>query len=74
MTTGTSAIDARPSISAISERPGPEVDVIDFTPAKEPPMMAPRADSSSSVWMIRPPERGSHSERKWRTSEEGVIG
>ncbi len=50
ITDGTSAIEARPSISVISARPGPEVAVIDLTPANEPPMTAPIADSSSSVW------------------------
>ena len=71
---GTSAIEARPIISIISERPGPDVAVMDFTPAKDAPMMAPIAASSSSVWTTEPPARGSHSARKCRISEEGVIG
>ena len=37
MTSGISAIDARPSNSDISERPGPEVAVIAFAPANEAP-------------------------------------
>ena len=74
MTIGTSAMEARPSISVMSERPGPEVAVIDLTPAKEAPITAPIAASSSSVWRKEPPARGIHSARKCRISDEGVIG
>ena len=56
------------------ESPGPDVAVIDLTPAKEAPMTAPIAASSSSVWMKEPSTRGSHSPRKWRISDDGVIG
>ena len=42
-------IDAKPSISVISARPGPDVAVMDLTPANDPPMTAPMALSSSSV-------------------------
>ena len=70
MTDGTSAIAASPSISVISERPGPDVAVMDFTPAKDAPMTAPIAASSSSVWTTEPPtsaatRRGSAGSR-WR--------
>ena len=53
---------------------GYEVAVIDFTPANDPPITAPNAESSSSVCTRRPPIFGSHSPRKWRTSDDGVIG
>ncbi len=74
MTHGTSAIEASPSISVMSERPGPEVAVMDFTPAKDAPTTAPIAASSSSVWTTVPPIFGSHSSGNWRISVEGVIG
>ena len=68
------AMDESPISSAISERPGPEVAVIDFTPVKEAPITAPIAASSSSVCSDEPPIFGSHSLRKWRISDDGVIG
>ena len=74
ITAGTSAIDERPSISAISERPGPDVAVIDFTPANDAPMTAPIAESSSSVCSAVPPSFGSHSASMCRISDDGVIG
>ena len=74
MTAGISAIDARPSISVISASPGPEVAVIDLTPAKEPPITAPIAESSSSVCTRYPPTFGISSDSRWRTSDDGVIG
>jgi hypothetical protein len=58
----------------MSESPGPDVAVMDFTPAKDPPITAPIAASSSSVCRTEPPARGSHSARKCRISEDGVIG
>ncbi len=73
-TQGTSAMEARPSISVMSDRPGPDVDVMDFTPANDAPTTAPIAASSSSVWMTEPPIFGSHSSANWRISVEGVIG
>ena len=36
--------------SAISEMPGPAVDVIDRAPAQEAPTTMPRAAISSSAW------------------------
>ncbi len=73
-TVGISAMEASPSISVIRERPGPDVDVIDLTPANDAPTQEPSAESSSSVWITEPPTFGIHSERKWSTSDEGVIG
>ena len=74
ITLGISAIDERPIISDIKERPGPEVAVIDFAPAKEAPTTAPMAASSSSVCTQVPPIFGSQSASNCRTSVEGVIG
>src|SRR5579884_489387 len=74
ITDGISAIDDRPNISDISDSPGPDVAVIAFAPANDAPTTAPIAASSSSVCSDVPPIFGSHSPRRWRTSDEGVIG
>ena len=58
----------------MSERPGPDVAVMDFTPANDAPTTAPIAASSSSVWTTEPPIFGSHSSANWRISVDGVIG
>src|SRR5687767_15236961 len=74
VTVGISAMDERPSISDINERPGPEVAVIDFAPAKDAPTTAPIAASSSSVCRQVPPIFGSQSASNCSTSVEGVMG
>ena len=49
ITHGISDVDARPMSSLMSEIPGPELDVIAFTPANEAPITIPRALISSSA-------------------------
>jgi hypothetical protein len=65
---------AYPRFSCISENPGPEVAVIDLTPAALAPMTAPIDAISSSIWMNRPPTWGSRSDRTSAISVDGVIG
>ena len=52
MTTGTSFIAAQPSVSAINENPGPEVDVEERVPVNDAPTAIPIAEISSSVCTI----------------------
>ena len=52
MTTGTSFIPAQPSVSAINENPGPEVDVAERVPVNDAPTAIPIAEISSSVCTI----------------------
>jgi hypothetical protein len=54
--------------------PGPLVAVIVLAPASEAPMIAAIEAISSSIWMNRPPRRGSSPARISAISEEGVIG
>ena len=74
MTQGTSAMQAKPMFSCLSEKPGPEVAVIDLRPASEAPITAPMAAISSSIWMKTPPIFGSRLARYSAISEDGVIG
>ena len=74
MTTGTSAMHAKPMFSCFRENPGPEVAVSDFDPASEAPMTAPMAAISSSIWMKTPPNFGSITDSSSAISEDGVIG
>jgi hypothetical protein len=60
--------------SCINEKPGPLVAVIDFTPARDAPIMAAMLASSSSIWMNFPPSFGSFCEQISAISVDGVIG
>ena len=60
--------------SCISEKPGPEVAVKDFTPAAEAPSTAATEASSSSIWMKVPPTWGRRSALCSAISVEGVMG
>ena len=73
-TSGSSAIEASPSISVLSDMPGPEVAVSTFLPAKEAPTQAPMPAISSSAWIIVPPYFQISRARKCMISDEGVIG
>jgi hypothetical protein len=73
-TQGTSAMMANPRFSCISEKPGPLVAVIDFTPAREAPITAPRLAISSSIWMNVPSTCGSLTESCSAISVAGVMG
>ena len=74
ITAGISAMPARPTSSAISERPGPDVAVIALRPANEAPSTEASAAISSSVWIATPPKRGSRAASHSRMSDAGVIG
>ena len=73
-TSGSSAIDARPRISVLSDMPGPLVAVSAFLPAKLAPTHAPIPAISSSHWSITPPYFQISRLRKCMISDEGVIG
>src|SRR5262250_1566781 len=83
ITAGTSAKEASPMNSVISEMPGPEVAVKAREPFQPAPITMPIEESSSSAWMMA--KRlvllfGSTRKReqwRWKASareEEGVIG
>jgi hypothetical protein len=73
-TRGSSAMVARPSNSAFRDMPGPEVAVMDFTPAKEAPTAAPTPAISSSACSMVPPCFQISRERSCMISDEGVMG
>ncbi len=73
MTSGSSRLMARPMVSDLRSRPGPEVVVTPSAPPKAAPRAAPMPAISSSAWKVRTP----NSLRRlssWRMSEAGVIG
>ena len=74
ITTGISAITARPRCSCIRENPGPEVAVRLFFPARDAPIQAPREAISSSIWIKSKPSLGISLDIYWAISEEGVMG
>src|SRR3990172_32653 len=74
ITSGTSADPACETPSCIRARPGPEVAVIARTPVRAAPIAMFTADSSSSAWTARPPNRGIWRSIDSRISEAGVIG
>jgi hypothetical protein len=74
ITHGTSAVQAKPRFSCIRENPGPLVAVIDFTPAREAPITAPRLAISSSIWMKVPSTAGSLYDITSLISVAGVMG
>jgi len=74
ITHGTSAMQANPRFSCLSENPGPLVAVITLAPASDAPMMDPMAAISSSIWMNRPSLAGRSSARNSAISEEGEMG
>ena len=73
-TSGNSAIVARPSISVLSDMPGPLVAVSAFLPAKLAPTHAPTPAISSSHWSIVPPYFQISRFRNCMTSDDGVMG
>ena len=64
----------RPSSSVIRESPGPEVEVIERTPAKEAPRTMPMEAISSSACSMHPPTLGSSAAMNSMISLAGVIG
>jgi hypothetical protein len=74
MTSGISAMLARPIISLIRAMPGPEVAVMAFTPAKLAPMAMPALAISSSAWIMVPSKRGRRFSSHSMMSVAGVMG
>src|SRR3989338_5797848 len=64
ITQGISQSEAKPINSCFKEKPGPEVAVITFRPAKDAPKMAPILAISSSIWINFPPSCGNLLDRK----------
>ena len=73
-TSGSSAMVASPSISVLSDMPGPEVAVIAFRPANDAPTAAPTPAISSSAWSTAPPYFQISRPRNCMISVDGVIG
>ena len=67
-------MQAYPRFSCMSEKPGPLVAVILFTPAREAPTTAPMLAISSSIWIKVPSTSGSRDDMRSMISEAGVIG
>ncbi len=74
ITMGVSVMSARPRLSIISEKPGPEVAVIALCPAHDAPRMTAIEASSSSIWTYVPPICGRRRAIRSATSVDGVIG
>ena len=73
MTSGSSAITARPIPSPLSATPGPLEPVTPIAPPKEAPMADVTAAISSSAWIVRTRKRLC-SASSCRMSLAGVIG
>ena len=73
MTSGSSVMTARPIISVLSARPGPEVVVTPSEPPKEAPMAEPIPAISSSAWKVTTPCSLKFA-ASCRISVAGVIG
>ena len=58
----------------MSEKPGPEVAVMDFLPAQAAPRMTAIEASSSSICTNSPPISGRRSAMRSATSVDGVMG
>ncbi len=74
ITHGICAIAAKPIISCISEKPGPDVAVSALVPASDAPQTAAMLAISSSIWMNRPPTSGRRLASVSAISVDGVIG
>jgi len=74
ITQGICAIAAKPIISCIRLKPGPDVAVSAFLPASEAPQTAAMLAISSSIWMKVPPTWGRRLASTSAISVDGVIG
>jgi hypothetical protein len=70
---GSSRLTARPTVSAFSAMPGPEVVVTPSAPPKAAPSAAPMPEISSSAWKVRTPKFLCLLS-SCRMSEAGVMG
>ena len=73
ISSGSSRVIARPTVSDLSATPGPLDVQTPRAPPKLAPSAAPTAAISSSAWKVRTPKRLCR-ERFSRISEAGVIG
>ena len=73
MTSGSSVITARPIISVLSARPGPDVVVQASAPPKAAPMAEPMPAISSSAWYVTTPCSLKY-DISCRISVAGVMG
>ena len=73
-THGICAMAAKPIISCMRLKPGPDVAVSAFWPASEAPHTAAMEAISSSIWMKVPPTSGMRRASVSAISVEGVMG
>ena len=73
MSSGSSRLTARPTVSAFKSTPGPLVVVTPRAPPKAAPSAAPMPAISSSAWSVRTPKFLCF-ESSCRMSDAGVIG
>ena len=73
-TSGSSAIEARPSISVLSDIPGPEVAVMAFLPGEGRADHGADAGDLVLAWIIAPPYFQTSRPKNCMISDEGVIG
>ncbi|OQA66200.1 MAG: hypothetical protein BWY36_00934 [Candidatus Diapherotrites archaeon ADurb.Bin253] len=73
-TIGASTIHAYPIPSCMSEKPGPEVAVIDFAPASDAPIIDTMLANSSSICIKTLPSFVSKKDNISAISVDGVIG
>ena len=73
MTSGSSRVTARPTVSDFRTIPGPADVVTPSAPPNAAPNAAPEAAISSSAWNVRTPKCFSCASCS-RTSDAGVIG
>ena len=74
ITHGICAMVAKPIISCIRLKPGPEVAVSALMPAREAPQTAAMEAISSSIWMKVPPTSGRRAAEPSAISVDGVMG
>ena len=67
-------MEAKPIISCMRQKPGPEVAVSALAPAREAPLTAAMLAISSSIWMNVPPTCGRRRASTSAISVDGVIG
>ncbi len=74
ITHGICAMVAKPSISCMRLKPGPEVAVSALAPASEAPQTAAMLAISSSIWMKGPPTSRQAAASTSAISVDGVMG
>ena len=67
-------MEAKPIISCMRLKPGPDVAVSALLPASEAPQTAAMLAISSSIWMNEPPTSGRRRASVSAISVDGVMG